>query len=192
MAKCPIPKLLTYNKLAAKIKEIDTGRVFSAEDRYSNYIEDGEKVNGCFRDIGEYLPRLANFYLSVQTHSSVLKWFGKTEGTFLLAWGGDRCPFGKNGSACSFLISFLNAGKRVVSSTDNFLVFRADGEETSIIVRKYILDTCKQIADLQGKVFEINGLSVTFSFEEIPNDMKMLAKLGRELNNAAKYFLNFW
>ena len=25
MAKCPIPKLLTYNKLAAKIKEIDKG-----------------------------------------------------------------------------------------------------------------------------------------------------------------------
>ncbi|XP_028404832.1 uncharacterized protein LOC114527403 [Dendronephthya gigantea] len=47
------------------------------------------------------------------------------------------------------------------------------------------------MADLQGKIFEINGLSVTFSFEEIPNDMKMLAMLGGELNNAATYFSTF-
>ena len=46
-----------------------------------------------------------------------------------------------------------------------------------LVVKKYVLATCKQMADLQGNVFEINGLSVTFSFEE-PNDMKMLAMLG--------------
>ena len=43
----------------------------------------------------------------------------------------------------------------------------------------------------QGKVFEINGLSVTFSFEELPNDMKMLAMLGGELSNSATYFFTF-
>ena len=48
-----------------------------------------------------------------------------------------------------------------------------------MVVKKYVLATCKQMADLQGKVFEIDGLSVTFSLEELPNDMKMLAMLGR-------------
>ena len=127
-------------------------------------------------DLREYLPRLAQFYLSVSTRSK-LKWFGKAEGSFQLAWGGDGCPFGKNENAYSFLVSFLNSGKRVVSSSDNFGIW-ANCQETSMVVKKYVLATCKQMADLQGKVFEINGLSVTFSFEELPNDMKMLAILG--------------
>ena len=41
-----------------------------------------------------------------------LKWFGETEGRLVVAFEGDGCPFGKNESACSFLISFLNVGKR--------------------------------------------------------------------------------
>ena len=74
-----------------------------------------------------------------------LKWFGETEGRFLVAFGGDGCPFGKNESACSFLISFLNVGKRVASSSDNFLVFGGNVEETSLIVKKYINFVCKKI-----------------------------------------------
>ena len=152
--------------------------MYFVEEEFSSYVEEGEKISGCYRDLREYLPHLAQFYLSVSTRSK-LKWFGKAEGSFQLAWGGDGCPFGKNESACSFLVSFLNSGKRVVSSSDNFLV-----------VKKYVLATCKQMADLQGNVFEINGLSVTFSFEE-PNDMKMLAMLGGELSNSATYFSTF-
>ena len=60
-----------------------------------------------------------------------------------------------------------------------------------MVVKKYVLATRKQMTDLQGKVFEINGLSVTFSFEELPNDMKMLAMLGGELSNSATYFSTF-
>ena len=79
-----------------------------------------------------------------------LKWFGETEGRFLVAFGGDGCPFGKNESACSFLIRFLNVGKRVASSSDNILVFAGNVEETSLIVKKYINFVCKQIKDLKG------------------------------------------
>ena len=64
---------------------------------------------------------------------------------FLLRLGGDGCPFGKNESACSFLISFLNVGKRVASSSDNFLVFGGNVEETSLTVKKYINFVCKKI-----------------------------------------------
>ena len=78
-----------------------------------------------------------------------------------------------------------------MSSSDNFFVFGANCQETSMVVKKCVLATCKQMADLQEKVFEINGLCVTFSFEELPNDMKMLAVLGGELSNSAKYFSTF-
>lgn len=104
-----------------------------------------------------YLPRLAAFYINMQTHRNVLAWFSETEGTFLVAFGGDGCPFGKNETACSFLVSFPNAGKRVASSSDNFLVFGANCEETSKLVTRYVQSVYKQIHDLVGKVFEING-----------------------------------
>lgn len=188
MPNCPVPKLLTYNNLMSEIKKIDVGKVYSIHENFS-FCSDNENINGCYRDLREYLPRLALFYLN--TKQDALKWFGKTEGTFLVAFGGDGCPFGKNDTACSFLVSFLNVGKRVASSSDNFLVFGANVEETSVIVRKYVQSVCKQIVDLEGKTYEINGLHVTFHFEELPNDMKMLAMLGGELSNSATYFSSF-
>ena len=38
---------------------------------------------------------------------------------------------------------------------------------------------------------KINGLHVSFYFEELPDDMKMLAMLAGELSNSAKFFFNF-
>lgn len=184
MSKCPIPKLLTYNSLIKEVNKIDIGTVYSVKDQFAPYIED-ENTSGCFRDLREYLPKLASFYLKLQnSRKDALKWFGETEGTLLIAFGGDGCPFGKNENACSFLVSFLNTGKGVASNSDNFLTFGANCEESSLLV-------CKQIADLEGKVFRIDGLDVTFQFQELPNDMKMLAMLGRELSNAATYFSSF-
>ncbi|CAB4027701.1 Hypothetical predicted protein [Paramuricea clavata] len=116
-----------------------------------------------------------------------IKWFGETEGTFLVAFRGDGCPFGKNESACSFLVSFLNVGKQVASCSDNFLVFGGNIEESSHIVKKYVQSVYKQIADLEGKIFEING----FHVKSYPNDLKMLAMLGGELSNASAYFSTF-
>ena len=115
----------------------------------------------------------------------------KTEGTFLVAFEGDGCPFGKNETACSFLVSLLNAGRRVASSSDNFLVFGGNVDESALVVKKYVQAVCKQMADLEGKVIESEGIQVTFQFQESPNDMKMLAMRGGELSNAATYFSTF-
>ena len=109
MPNCPVPKLLTYNNLISEIKKIDIGHVYSVQETFSSFCN--ENTNGCYRDMREYPPRLASFYLN--TKQDALKWFGQTEGIFLVAFGGDGCPFGKNESACSFLVSFLNVGKRV-------------------------------------------------------------------------------
>ena len=108
-----------------------------------------------------------------------------------LGGGGGGCPFGKNESACSFLISFLNVRKRTASNSDNFLAFGGNVQETSPRVKKYINSLCKQIVDLERRIFEINGLHVSFHFEELPNGMKMLDILGGELSNCATFFSTF-
>ena len=73
-ASCTIPKLVTYKK----IKEIDIGNIYPVEEQFYAFIED-ENVNGCYRDLREYLPRLATFYLSMKIkQKEALKWFGET------------------------------------------------------------------------------------------------------------------
>ena len=58
MPNCPIPKLITYSSLVNEIKKIDIGKVYHIEEELS---VDDENINGCFRDLCEYLPRLAKF-----------------------------------------------------------------------------------------------------------------------------------
>ena len=70
-------------------------------------------------------------------------------------------------------------------------MFGANCEETSKLVLQYVQSVYKQVHDLVGKVFEINGLHVTFKFKELSNEMKMLAISGGELSNAATYFSSF-
>ncbi|PFX24669.1 hypothetical protein AWC38_SpisGene10750 [Stylophora pistillata] len=78
LSNCPIPKLLTYNSLVNEIKRVDVGKVYSIEE-FSTDIDD-ENINGCFRDLREYLPRLAKSYLNMQgKRKGALKWFGETE-----------------------------------------------------------------------------------------------------------------
>ena len=146
MPNCPIPKLLPYNKLVKEINQVSIGNVYKLEEQFQGVMED-ETTQGCFRKLIEYLPRLAKFYLR-KDRKETLQWFGKTEGTFLFAVGGDGCPFGKM-SACSFLLSFINVGKRVASSNDNFIIFGGNCEETSPVVRKYCQFLCKEISEIE-------------------------------------------
>ena len=190
-SNCPIPKLVPHHALSKEIKKIPVGTVPQIGDHSGQYIEDDENVSECFRDLREYLPRLASFYFRVQSRKYARIWFGKTEGTFFVAFGGDGCYFGEDETVCSFLVSFLNAGRRVASCGENVLVIGGNAEESALVVEKYIQAVCKQTADLEGKVIEIEGIKVTFQFQELPNDMTMFAMLGGELSNAATYFSTF-
>ena len=90
------------------IKQVDIGKVYSVQEEFSGFISDDEVVHGCFRDLREYLPRLAKFYLQTKTKSNeALKWFSETEGTFLVALGGDGCPFGKKQECLFFSCQFF-------------------------------------------------------------------------------------
>lgn len=111
----------------------------------------------------QFLPRLAQFYLREDTNE-LLKWFGNPQGTFPVAVEGDRYPFGKNERACTFLLSFLNISKKVASSNENFLIFGANCEESSSVVKRFV-QCCQEIADSQGKIFEIEGIKVSVKFE---------------------------
>ena len=129
MPKCSVPKLLPYNKLVKEINQINIGNVYTLEEQFQGVMKD-EITQGCFRKLVEYLPHVAKVYLR-KDRRETLQWFGKTEGTFLFAMGEDGCPFGKNESACSFLLSFLNVGKRVAPSNDNFIILGGNSAETA-------------------------------------------------------------
>ena len=101
LANTQCQELLPYDKLMSHIKQVDIGKVYAVEEEFYNYIQPGEVVHGCFRDLRDYLPQLAKFYLQTKKKShEALKRFSETEGTFLVALGGDGCPFGKNTNAC--------------------------------------------------------------------------------------------
>lgn len=60
------------------------------------------------------------------------------------------------------------------------------------MVKKYLNSVVRQIVELEEKVFELeHGVTVTFKFQELPNDMKMIAMLSGELSISARYFSPF-
>lgn len=165
------------------------GTLHSVREELCFDLNDADKVNGYFRNLKEFMPRLAEFYLKLYPNNE-FDWFGKPF-TFKVAIGGDGQPFGKYDQACSWIVSFLNVGKRCLSSDDNFLIFGANCSESCIAVQRYVTRLFRDIAYLEDNVFSINGYVVKFEFSEIPNDMKMLCFLGGELSNSAKYFSSF-
>jgi hypothetical protein len=81
-------------------------------------LDKKDKVSGCYHDLEELLVCLAEFYLSSDYYKILT--FTETN-TFHIALGGDRDPFGKDNSACAWLISILNIGQSVPSSNENVL-----------------------------------------------------------------------
>ena len=119
---------------------------------------------------------LAKFYLSKKT-KEILQGFAESTGTFQIALCGDVCPFDKNESACSFLVSFMNAGRRVASSYDNFLIFGANCDESSPVVKKHVRSLLPQLSELERTEYEFKDFKYRFKLQELTNDMKMLAML---------------
>ena len=79
----------------------------------------------------------------------------ESTGTFQIALGGDGCLFGKNESACSFLVSFLNVGRRVASRYDNFLIFGANCDKSSPVTKKYVRLLLLQITEFERAEYEL-------------------------------------
>jgi hypothetical protein len=93
------------------------------------------------------------------------------------------------------LISFLNIGQIVLSSNENFLLFGGNCSENCIPVKRFLQKLLVDIRRIEATTYTISCKSkivnVKFFISELPNDMKMLAFLGGELSNSAKYFSSF-
>ena len=196
-----VPNFASYQSLMDYIKSVDIGNLYDVREVFCGGIPEDEKGDGKFRKLTEFLPRLAQFYLSVnENRFDKLKEFtcfpkrNDQAFVFLLLFGGDGAPC-KEGTATSFLCSFLNAGERVASSSENFLIFGANVKENGIVVRRFLKSTLQELAELESQTFTIvvNGAHklVEFRVAELPNDMKMLAFLASELTNSASYFSTF-
>ena len=116
IANCPVPRFVPYNKLMPFIKSINIGTLYNVQD---TLCEGSEKVSGCYRNLEEILLILAKFYLSKSSGYERV-WFSGETNTFYVALGGDGAPFGKDDTSSSWLISFLNIGRGVISSNKNY------------------------------------------------------------------------
>ncbi|CAB3986397.1 Hypothetical predicted protein [Paramuricea clavata] len=105
-----------YYKLVKYLNGLDIGNLYSVEEELCQNFNDTDNISGLFRDIKEFLPKLAEFYLKMYK-SEDFNWFGQPY-TFKVAIGGDGAPSGKHDQSCAWLISFLNiAGERSNSAT---------------------------------------------------------------------------
>ena len=110
---------------------------------------------------------------------------------FLISFGGDGAP----GIGTIFNVSFLNVGKRILSSLKTFMVFGGDVEENSLTVKRFVKKAIEEFIYLESRVFLVSvdneDIKVEFKLAELQNDMKMLSILAGELSNSAKYFTTF-
>lgn len=194
IAGCPFPKLLSYDKLMCFIKQIDIGTIYSVSETLCEGLSSNDKVHGCYRNLEETLLTLGQYYLSNQSLYD-FKWFSEPN-TFYISIGGDGAPFGKDDTACSWLVGILNITRGVLSSNENFLIFGANCHEDSVPVKRYIQKLLGEIQVIEKKNYKLkdqNGVTIDVKFRvgELPNDMKMLAFICGELSNSATYFSSF-
>lgn len=196
MKSCLIPKLMPYMQLMAKVNAINIGRLHDVRETLCVGLDDVDKVDGKYRNLAELLLRLGQFYLEVNKHRvDKLNWFGNEVGSFKVAIGGDRAPFGKDDTAISWLVSLVNCGTRVCSHEENVLLLGANCKEDCEPIRRYVCKLADEMNEVEKKTLSVNvdgkDITVSFSFEMFPNDMKYLAFLAGELSNSAKYFSSF-
>ena len=190
----PIPRPLAYSALMHKIEEINVGETLSVRETLCTTLPRDQRVDGVYRDLETMLIMLSQFYFETnefRKDNDKLNWFGHKEGSFKVAIGGDGAPFGKWDESMSWLVSFLNVGPRVASPNDNFLLFGANCKEDHPCVEQFTLQLTSKIEAIEKKTYTVSEKQVTFTFELVPSDMKFLAFLNGELNNAATYFSSF-
>ena len=108
---CKVSKLLPYEKLMSCVKSIDIGWIGNVREDFCYDFDEEDKVEGCYRSLTQFLPFMASFYLRVSQEN--LLWFNNEINTFHVVVGGDGAPFGKDETACAWLVSFLKRGKHI-------------------------------------------------------------------------------
>lgn len=174
-----IPKITPYKKLMKFISSI--------------VIEDSMPFEhiGIYKPLEQYLLTLAEMYLTIDKHVPSLHWFNGEKGLFYVAIGADGAPFGKDDCATAYLISFLNVLNKVASCDHNYLLMGANCEEGHPSMIAYTRHVVSEMISIEKKEYSKEGLCIKFKFELIPSDMKWIATMSGELNNAATFFSSF-
>ena len=147
---CPLPSLVPYNRLMPYIKSISVGTIHSISDKLCDGLDDCDRVNGCYRNLKEMLVKFAEFYLSGCPGHSIT-WF-KEPYTFSVAVGGDGAPFGKDDTACAWLVSLLIIGRGLLSNNENYLLFGANCSEKCVVVQRFVKMLLADIRDIEKSV----------------------------------------
>ena len=188
VSNCPVPLIAPYNKLMPFVKSIPIGTIYDVYDTLCAGLKEEDKVQGCYRSLKELLLKLAEFYLCKQNGYNLV-WFDEPN-TFHVTLGGDGAPFGKYDSASAWLVGFLNLGKGILSSNENYLLFGANCSENCLPVQRFIKQLMVEIVEIEKKAFPIyvneTTVDVKFKIAELPNDMKMMSFLADELSSSAK------
>ena len=196
--KLNLPNLSPYRQLSYHINSIDIGNLHDVHPSLTSGIFFDEPVQGNYRSLDQYALRLASFYLQINKYrddklinfDNIPK---KCNDSFLfvMAFGGDAAP----GVGMSYLLSFLNVGERIPSSSETFLLFGSDCDECSPVSRRFVLKIVSDIKYMESKVFHVdvfgNNQPVEFKLGELPNDMKMMCFLAGEISNSAHFFTTF-
>ena len=144
------------------------------------------------RDLEFTLLKIVNLYLVIDSaQPGFLNWFNSPKGMFQVSIGADGAPFGKYNQATAWLISFLNVTDRVESCDENYIICAANFSEEQPSMVEYGKLIRKEMEMIEKKSYIIEGISISFSFELIPADMKWLAFISGELPNSATYFSSF-
>ncbi|CAH3110588.1 unnamed protein product [Porites lobata] len=111
MSGVSLPKLLPYDKLINYIKTIDFNEnIKDMAPEFCSDMDDSDVVNGAYRELNEFLLKLAE----------------------ILAIGADGAPFGKDDEATAWLVSCLNVGSHITSESENFLLAGANCSESHL------------------------------------------------------------
>ncbi len=170
--------LLPYKTLTSEInrRHVTDLRAFEIAD-----------LEGCYRTLENVLLTLAEHYLDSDIE---IVWF-EEEGVFIVLFGADGAPFGKNSCATSFLVSILNVVDLILSEKHNFLLVAGNVEEDSPDFLRYLTVIRKEMEAVEKQVYTVCGKSIRFKFEFPVNDQKFLAKIRGELSNSATYPSSF-
>ena len=163
-----VSNYIPYSELSKSINSLDIGIILPQCPDLVSVDEIQHKPVGMFREVSPYIQRLAKFYLSVNQYrvDKLLTFNGfhkKDESSFLflLDFGGDGAP----GVGTVFPVSFLNIGKRILSSSSTFMHFGGDVEESSVPARNFVKRAIADYIYLESKVFSINTESGNVNVE---------------------------
>ena len=196
MSGVALPKLLPYDKLISFIKTIDFNEnIKEMTPEFYSDMSDSDVVNGAYRELNEFLLKLAKTYVEVDKalgSESFLNHFGMDKYHFRFAIGTDGAPFGKDDEATAWLVSCLNVGSHITSESENFLLAGANCSESHLCMERYAKKLVHDMDIIANKDYQINGLNVKFSFELLPSDMKWLASMGGRIVKCCLLFLFIW